>query len=778
MGGRINTVMQVCFFAISGVLPHDEAIAAIKDSIRKTYGKKGEEIVQMNLDGGGSNARASCTKSKCRTRIGSDVEMRRPVPDEAPAFVRDVLGADDRRPRRRAAGERAAVRRHLSDRHGAMGEAQPGRGNSGVGPGHLHPVRQVRDGLPARGHPQQGLRTGRCSRARRRRSSRSDARLPEWKGLKYTLQVAPEDCTGCGICVDVCPARNKSRGAAQGDQHAAAAAAARERSARTGTSSSRLPELDRRQHLDSSTCAQQQVQQPLFEFSGACAGCGETPYLKLLTQLFGDRLLVANATGCSSIYGGNLPTTPWTQNAEGRGPAWCNSLFEDNAEFGLGFRVSLDKQREFAARAAAAARAAGRRRSGARKSSTRRQQRRSRHLRAARARRRAEAPARKRSTRDDARQLLALADALVRKSVWIVGGDGWAYDIGFGGLDHVLASGRNVKVLVLDTEVYSNTGGQMSKATPRGAVAKFAAGGKRGAKKDLGLMAMTYGNIYVACVAMGAKDEHTLKAFLEAEAYDGPALIIAYSHCIAHGIDMTTAMQNQKAAVQLRPVAALPLQSRPRRSAARIRSSSTRAAPRMQGRRLPRPREPLQDARPRASRTTRDAACSQQAQDDVDARWALYQYLAARASKLRLETHTKPSHEPHHHLSRPEAAHAARAVGLAAFRRPRQHQAHGGRGRVGGRAFTRCSKSRFATNVTSCTTTSRRARRAIAEALTYFPEPRRVPVRAGSATCEHIAKAKAGGRHSDHRQPQRLDLRRLDEHSRSRSSRPAPTRWS
>jgi pyruvate-ferredoxin/flavodoxin oxidoreductase len=285
----------------------------------------------------------------------------------------------------------------------------------------------------------------------------------------------------------------------------------------------------------------------LFEFSGACAGCGETPYIKLLTQLFGDRLIIANATGCSSIYGGNLPTTPYTKDGNGRGPAWANSLFEDNAEFGLGFRVSLDKQQEFAGellqqlspqigRGLVTEISNARQRDEADIFDQRE--------------RVAELKHRLSSLGDPvAKRLLALADTLVRKSVWIVGGDGWGYDIGYGGLDHVLASGRNVKVLLLDTEVYSNTGGQCSKSTPRAAVAKFASGGKRAPKKDLGLMAMTYGTIYVASVAMGARDEHTLKAFLEAEAYDGPALIIAYSHCIAHGINMTTAMQNQKASV-------------------------------------------------------------------------------------------------------------------------------------------------------------------------------------------------------------------------------------
>ncbi|MGZ4985871.1 MAG: 4Fe-4S binding protein, partial [Chthoniobacterales bacterium] len=373
-----------------------------------------------------------------------------------------------------------------------------------------------------------------------------EARLPEWKGLKYTLQVAAEDCTGCGICVDVCPARNKSEARLKAI-NMQAQAPLRESERANWDFFLSIPELDRNR-LTNENVREMQVRQPLFEFSGACAGCGETPYIKLLTQLFGDRLIIANATGCSSIYGGNLPTTPYTKDLEGRGPAWANSLFEDNAEFGLGFRVSLDKQQQFAGELLQRLSPLVGRELVTEIMNAR--QRDDADIFDQRARV-AELKRKLHSLGDDpyAQRLLSLADTLVRKSVWIVGGDGWGYDIGFGGLDHVLASGRNVKVLLLDTEVYSNTGGQCSKSTPRAAVAKFASGGKRAAKKDLGLMAMTYGSIYVASVAMGAKDEQTLKTFLEAEAYDGPALIIAYSHCIAHGINMAKGMQNQKAAV-------------------------------------------------------------------------------------------------------------------------------------------------------------------------------------------------------------------------------------
>jgi pyruvate-ferredoxin/flavodoxin oxidoreductase len=309
----------------------------------------------------------------------------------------------------------------------------------------------------------------------------------------------------------------------------------------------KLPEMDRR-NIKVNSIRQQQVQLPLFEFSSACAGCGETPYIKLMSQLFGDRAVIGNATGCSSIYGGNLPTTPWTKNAEGRGPSWSNSLFEDTAEFSLGFRLSIDKQKEFASELIK--KLSGQIGDDLASAILTAEQKDEADIHDQRERVDALKAKLKGINSDEAKQLLSIADMLVKKSVWAVGGDGWAYDIGYGGLDHVLAAGRNVNVLVMDTEVYSNTGGQMSKATPRMAIAKFAAGGKPAPKKDLGMMAMTYGNVYVASIAMGARDEHTLRSFLEAEAYDGPSLIIAYSTCIAHGINMETSMQNQKRAVE------------------------------------------------------------------------------------------------------------------------------------------------------------------------------------------------------------------------------------
>jgi pyruvate-ferredoxin/flavodoxin oxidoreductase len=385
-----------------------------------------------------------------------------------------------------------------------------------------------------------------------------------------------------------------------------------------------LPDLDRRRLLVGSV-REMQVAEPLFEFSGACAGCGETPYIKLLTQLFGDRLLIANATGCSSIYGGNLPTTPYTINGAGRGPAWSNSLFEDNAEFGLGLRVSVDKQKQFA-------------RELLKKLATQVGEELANQVLSADQQDEADIHEQRERVgnlkqklmalkEEDAPRLLAVADSLVRKSVWIVGGDGWGYDIGYGGLDHVLASGQNIKVLLLDTEVYSNTGGQCSKSTPRGAVAKFAAAGKPAPKKDLGLIAMTYGNIYVASVAMGAKDEHTLKSFLEAEAYDGPALIIAYSHCIAHGITMPTAMQNQKVAVQTGQW--LLYRYDPRKAATGENPLHLDSAP-------PKSRVSdflnLENRFKMLTKTHPDRARSlyEQAQRDVDTRWQLYQHLAAR----------------------------------------------------------------------------------------------------------------------------------------------------
>uniref|UniRef100_B8HYM5 Pyruvate-flavodoxin oxidoreductase n=1 Tax=Cyanothece sp. (strain PCC 7425 / ATCC 29141) TaxID=395961 RepID=B8HYM5_CYAP4 len=554
MGGRINTVMQVCFFALSGVLPREEAIAAIKHSIEKTYGKKGKEIVQMNLKAVDQTL-AHLYEVTIPDRIDSAITLKPPVPDAAPGFVREVLGKMIA-----GCGNELPVSALPIDGTYPTATAQWEKRNIAQEIPVWEPDLCVQCGKCVMVCPHAVIRskvyTPDHLETAPTEFKSANARDHDWTDLKFTIQVAAEDCTGCGICVDVCPARSKSEARLKAI-NMQPQLPLREQERQNWDFFLDLPNPDRT-HLHLNRIGQQQMQEPLFEFSGACAGCGETPYLKLVSQLFGDRMMVANATGCSSIYGGNLPTTPWSQNAEGRGPAWANSLFEDNAEFGLGFRLSIDKQAEMAA-TLLQQNASSIGDSLAQSILTTEQKDEAdifqQRERVAQLKQRLQSLL----TRDHdssspdhhaLASLLSLADYLVKKSVWIVGGDGWAYDIGFGGLDHILSSGRNVNILVLDTEVYSNTGGQMSKATPRGAVAKFAAQGKPAAKKDLGLIAMTYGNVYVASVAMGARDEHTLRAFLEAEAYPGPSLIIAYSHCIAHGIDMTTGMQTQKAAVE------------------------------------------------------------------------------------------------------------------------------------------------------------------------------------------------------------------------------------
>ena len=635
MGGRINTIMQVCFFALSGVLPKDEAIAAIKDSIRKTYGKKGEEIVQMNLKAV-DNTLDHLHEVPLTQPVNGTGDFVPAITPNAPDHVRTVLG-------KLAAGlgDELPVSAFSCDGTFPTATAQYEKRNLALEIPvwdeavciqcmkcvAICPHATIR----AKVYDPQELTSAPAT------FKSTDARAPEWKGMKWTLQVAAEDCTGCALCVEVCPARNKTEAKLKAI-NMRPQAPLRLAEQDNWEFFLRLPELDRRK-IKLTTLRQQQVMRPLFEFSGACAGCGETPYLKLATQLFGDRMIVANATGCSSIYGGNLPTTPYAVNAEGRGPTWCNSLFEDNAEFGLGFRVSLDKQREFAGELLQ--KLAG----------TLGQDLVSGLLNANQSdeagiyeqRERVSALKQKLQKLDsaDAKILLSLADQLVRKSVWIVGGDGWAYDIGYGGLDHVLASGRDVNVLVLDTEVYSNTGGQCSKATPRGAVAKFAAGGKPLGKKDLGLIAMTYGHIYVASVAMGYKDEHTLRAFLEAESYPGPSLIIAYSHCIAHGIalDAGIGAKQQKLAVE----------------------SGQWLLYRFDPRRAERGENPLQLDSGAAKAKVQDYLLSEnrfkmltkskpedakrffaQAQTDAERRWKYYQYLAARDFKETPAAAPKP----------------------------------------------------------------------------------------------------------------------------------------
>ncbi len=546
MGGRINSVMQTCFFAISDILPKEQALDAIKDAIKKTYGRKGEEIVQMNIKAV-DNTVANLHEVTVPATADSEVRMPPPVPEAAPEYVQNVVGTIVQN-----RGDELPV------------SAMPPDGTFPVGTCKWE-KRNIAQEIPV-WDEEICIQCGKCSLVCPHATIRqkvysakhvadapttfryADAREREWKsqGLKYSLQVAPEDCTGCGVCVDVCPVKNKK------ETRLKAINMAPQPPLRLPERENwdfflGLPDVDRTT-LKVTSIRQQQVQAPLFEFSSACAGCGETPYLKLMSQLFGDRAVVANATGCSSIYGGNLPTTPWSTNDDGRGVAWSNSLFEDNAEFGLGFRLSYNQQKEMAeGLVRKLAGQIGDELAGGLVNAVQRDE-----ADIFEQRGRVEELKKKLTSidSDEAKRLLNIADMLVKKSVWIVGGDGWAYDIGYGGLDHVLASGHNVNLLVLDTEVYSNTGGQMSKATPRAAIAKFAAGGKPARKKDLGLLAMGYGTVYVASVAMGARDEHTLKAFIEAEAYDGPSLIIAYSHCIAHGINMVTGLRNQKAAVE------------------------------------------------------------------------------------------------------------------------------------------------------------------------------------------------------------------------------------
>jgi pyruvate-ferredoxin/flavodoxin oxidoreductase len=544
MGGRINTVMQTCFFAISGVLPREEAIAAIKHAIEKTYGKRGEAVVQKNF-AAVDQSLSNLHEVKVPDRVSSTFDMRRPVPEEAPEFVQKVLAKMITNE-----GDDLPVSAMPVDGTFPSATAQWEKRNIALEIPVWDEEICIQCGKCILVCPHAVIRSkiydSRLLEGAPATFKSTAARWKEFKELKYTLQVAPEDCTGCTLCVQVCPVKSKSE-AKHKAINMTSQPPLREAERDNWKFFLTLPEVDRRT-LSLGQVKDVQLLQPLFEFSGACAGCGETPYIKLMSQLYGDRALISNATGCSSIYGGNLPTTPYAQNREGRGPAWTNSLFEDNAEFGMGLRLALDKQTEYArelltrlsselgdALVLALLAADQTTESGIREQ-----------------RERVEVLKSKLAGLDgaEARDLVSLADALVKKSVWILGGDGWAYDIGYGGLDHVLASGRNVNVLVLDTEVYSNTGGQMSKSTPRGAVAKFAAGGKLRPKKNLGMMAMAYGNVYVAAVAMGSSDMHTLKAFLEAEAYDGPSLIIAYSHCIAHGYDLAYGLDQQKAAVQ------------------------------------------------------------------------------------------------------------------------------------------------------------------------------------------------------------------------------------
>jgi pyruvate-ferredoxin/flavodoxin oxidoreductase len=547
MGGRINTVMQTAFFKISGVLPEDQAIDLIKKYVEKTYSRKGKDIVEKNI-AAIDLAQEGIQKVDYPKETRGNNHMVQIIPDDAPQFVKEVTGE-------LIAGRGAdlPVSKLPEDGSYPTGTTQ-------------YEKRNVAEHIPV-WDPESCIQCGKCSFTCPHAVIRMKMYDPKYleqapptfkstdpinklfKGYKYTVQVSPQDCTGCGACINICPESKKTgrKALSWGNM----LELREEESKNWDFFNNTLPEFDRTQ-LKLKTTLDSQLLKPLFEFSGACAGCGETPYVKLVSQFFGDRAIIANATGCSSIYGGNLPTTPYTKRHDGRGPTWNNSLFEDAAEFGYGMRLTSDRLatygRELIDRMLT---------DGADgvdrellKNMRDNPQRTEEEIENQRQWKEDLLKQLNKSKHEDAQELASVADYLVRRSVWIFGGDGWAYDIGYGGLDHVLASGRDVNVLVLDTEVYSNTGGQMSKATPTGAIAKFAAAGKGIGKKDLGMMAMSYGYVYVAKVAMGYNDVQTIRAFREAEAYPGPSLIIAYSHCISHGIDMMKGMDQQKRAVE------------------------------------------------------------------------------------------------------------------------------------------------------------------------------------------------------------------------------------
>ncbi|HUX49988.1 MAG TPA: pyruvate:ferredoxin (flavodoxin) oxidoreductase [Spirochaetia bacterium] len=553
MKNRINVIMQTAFFKISGVLPEDEAIELIKGTIKKTYGKKGQEVVDKNIAAVDATVSA-IERVEYPQKADGKKRMLLPVPADAPKFVQEVTGEIIA-----GRGETIRVSKLPVDGTYPLGTTK-------------YEKRNIAESLPV-WDSETCIQCGDCSIVCPHGVIRIKAYDPkyldkapatfksveakgkEFAGLRYTLQIAPEDCTGCAACFEICPAFKKVNG--EKTQERAISMQPQQQLREPEVANwdffQKLPNTDPAL-INRGTTKGSQFLEPLFEFSGACAGCGETPYVKLLSQLFGDRAVIANATGCSSIYGGNLPTTPYTTRADGRGPAWSNSLFEDAAEFGLGMRLTSDKMREYARELVDLMLAHTE--NGAKgidsailekiRSNPQVTQEEIEMQRAWVAALKNQCKA---SGFAPAKELLSVADYLIQRSIWVLGGDGWAYDIGYGGLDHVLASGRNVNVLVMDTEVYSNTGGQMSKATPIGAIAKFAAGGKALKKKDLGMMAMSYGYVYVARIAMGYNRGQTIKAFLEAEAYNGPSIIIAYSHCVAHGIDMAKGMQQQKAAV-------------------------------------------------------------------------------------------------------------------------------------------------------------------------------------------------------------------------------------
>ena len=544
MGGRTNTIMQTCFFAISGVLEKKRAIKAIKDAIVSSYSRKGQAVVDQNIAAVDATL-ANLYEVKVPKKATSKFDIKPPVADDAPEFVKDVLG-----PMMVLEGDSLPVSCLPEDGTFPSGTTQYEKRSIAIDIPSWDPSLCIQCGKCALVCPHASIRAkvydaGLLKDAPKTFKS-ADAKWKEFEGARFTVQVAPEDCVGCGLCAYNCPVKAKEGSTAR-PLMMVTQMEVREKERDNWNFFLEIPEVDRSK-LNLGLVKDVQLLRPLFEFSGACAGCGETPYLKLLSALFGDRAIIANATGCSSIYGGNLPTTPWTVNDDGRGPAWSNSLFEDAAEFGLGFRMAIDKHSEYAAELLEKMTPVlGKKlvRSILEASQTTDGE-------ISELRQKVEELKGQLEymCSDEAEELISVIDNLVKKSVWCVGGDGWAYDIGYGGLDHVIASGKNINILVLDTEVYSNTGGQMSKSTPRGAVAKFAAGGKRMGKKDLALMAMSYGSVYVGRVALGANDAHTVKVFREAEAFDGPSIIIAYSHCIAHGIDMMKGLEQQKKAVE------------------------------------------------------------------------------------------------------------------------------------------------------------------------------------------------------------------------------------